>query len=107
VTWHTTGDELRGCIGTFTSEPLSKNLSQYALISALQDSRFPPITSQELSSLSVAVSLLVNFDKDALHPLDWQVGKHGIIISFKHKGIPYITYKRSQLLSNISTRSGS
>lgn len=62
VTW-TTGkdDDLRGCIGTFTGQKLSKILGQYALISAFQDDRFEPIEKKELPLLSVGVSLLVNF----------------------------------------------
>ena len=45
-------DELRGCIGTFAPQKLSKILSRYALISALQDSRFDPISKSELHELS-------------------------------------------------------
>ena len=70
-------DELRGCIGTFAPQKLSKILSRYALISALQDSRFDPISKSELHELSVGVSLLVNFTKIS-DPLAWEVGKHGI-----------------------------
>ena len=70
-------DELRGCIGTFAPQKLSKILSRYALISALQDTRFDPISKSELPELSVGVSLLVNFTKIS-DPLGWEVGKHGI-----------------------------
>lgn len=36
VTWHCeSGSELRGCIGTFSNQPLMVNLGQYALVSAL------------------------------------------------------------------------
>lgn len=42
VTWLLDG-ELRGCIGTFSPERLSKILAQYSLISALEDDRFDPI----------------------------------------------------------------
>ncbi|XP_051912497.1 uncharacterized protein R166.3-like [Hippocampus zosterae] len=87
VTW-TKGpeDDLRGCIGTFQADRLSKLLPQYAMISAFSDSRFKPITLKELPSLSVAVSLLVNFEKRGKKPLDWEVGKHGVIIEFEAKG---------------------
>ena len=44
VTWtFTKDDDLRGCIGTFAPNPLSKILGKYAMISAFQDSRFPPV----------------------------------------------------------------
>lgn len=43
VTWMHSGD-LRGCIGTFDPEKLSKILGEYSLISALEDDRFDPIS---------------------------------------------------------------
>ena len=86
VTW-TTGEEkdLRGCIGTFSNESLSKNLGTYALTSALKDSRFNPITLKEVPTLNVGVSLLTNFEKINDH-LDWEVGKHGVNIDFEVNG---------------------
>jgi len=87
VTW-TKDDRLRGCIGTFQSEDLDSNLSKYTLISALKDTRFKPITLQEVPSLNCGVSLLINFDP-CEHPLDWEVGKHGIIIEFTFEDTPY------------------
>ncbi len=85
VTW-TTGPEkdLRGCIGTFTSSALENNLPKYALIAALNDSRFNPVSLKEVPNLQVGVSLLVNFEP-ASHPLDWEVGKHGIEIDFVYR----------------------
>ena len=63
VTWKIGEDEdLRGCIGTFDQTgKIGKLLPQYALISALQDSRFDPISSREVPHLKVSVSLLTNF----------------------------------------------
>ena len=85
VTW-TTGEEkeLRGCIGTFASEKLEKNVQRYALISALKDDRFPPIKLNEIPNLNCEISLLVNFEK-IKSPIDWEVGQHGIDITFKDK----------------------
>jgi len=89
VTW-TIGKEkdLRGCIGTFSAEKLGKNLGKYALTSALNDSRFDPITKDELQHLHVAVSLLTEFEEAKDH-LDWEVGKHGIEIDFEARGRAY------------------
>ena len=83
VTW-TTGKEkeLRGCIGTFKSNDLEKNLRDYTIISS-KDSRFPyPIGLNELPNLNCEVSLLVNFEQ-AKNPYDWEIGKHGIDIKFE------------------------
>lgn len=57
VTWNTrpnrpfASQRLRGCIGTFEPQPIREGLAKYALISAFNDSRFPPIEERELSSL--------------------------------------------------------
>ena len=86
VTW-TTGKnkDLRGCIGTFVSNELETNLKNFSLIAALNDRRFPPISAKEIPNLNCGVSLLINFE-DAKDCYDWEVGKHGIQISFEEGG---------------------
>ena len=83
VTW-TTGKnkDLRGCIGTFHSDDLEKNLKNFALSAAFEDSRFPPINEKEIPTLNCGISLLINFE-DAKNCYDWEVGKHGIQIFFE------------------------
>ena len=92
VTW-TIGQNknLRGCIGTFVSDNLEKNLKNFSLVSALKDRRFPPISIKEIPKLNVGVSLLINFE-DAIDCYDWEVGKHGIQISFEENGHYSATY---------------
>lgn len=82
---------LRGCIGTFDrTQSLSKVLGEYALLAALEDDRFEPITTRELPLLTVAVSLLVNFsDKPLRNPLKWTVGKHGVDMEVLYQGKRY------------------
>ncbi|XP_075919977.1 AMMECR1-like protein [Petromyzon marinus] len=82
VTWKIGRDKrLRGCIGTFSAMNLHSGLREYTLTSALKDSRFPPVTREELPRLFCSVSLLTNFE-DATDFLDWEVGVHGIRIEF-------------------------
>ncbi|KAK3484716.1 AMMECR1 domain-containing protein [Neurospora hispaniola] len=94
VTWNVVRDSddddvsLRGCIGTFESQPLSSGLPSYALTSALQDTRFHPISRAELPSLQVAVTLLTDFEP-AADAMDWELGKHGLRISFVYRGRRY------------------
>lgn len=57
-------------------------------IRAFDDTRFTPITLSELPSLSAAVTLLTDF-VPALIPTDWELGIHGIRISFSHRGKRY------------------
>ncbi|CAK7568237.1 MAG: hypothetical protein SEPTF4163_006222 [Sporothrix epigloea] len=102
VTWNTvengvqdeTDDEdtehiLRGCIGTFESIPLEQGLATYALTAALEDTRFRPISGRELPDLEVAVTLLTDFEPAHDGAEDWELGKHGLRISFSHNGYQY------------------
>ena len=74
--------DLRGCIGTFDeSGKLGDTLTNYSLIAAIKDTRFKPIVEEELPSLRCEISILSNFEVIE-HPLDWQVGTHGIEIEF-------------------------
>ncbi|XP_055909165.1 uncharacterized protein CG5902 [Eupeodes corollae] len=82
VTWKIGRDKrLRGCIGTFSAMHLHSGLREYALTSALKDSRFSPITRDEFPRLTVSVSILQNFE-EARGYLDWTLGIHGIRIEF-------------------------
>ncbi|XP_045898870.1 AMME syndrome candidate gene 1 protein homolog [Micropterus dolomieu] len=77
VTWKIGRDKrLRGCIGTFSAMNLHSGLREYTLTSALKDSRFPPMTRDELPRLFCSVSLLTNFE-DVGDYLDWE----GVIIA--------------------------
>ncbi len=52
-------EELRGCIGyTRPVEPLALNVIHAAIAAATGDPRFPPVTSAEINSLIVEVSIL-------------------------------------------------
>lgn len=92
VTWNTLsarhGASLRGCIGTFEAQPLEEGLSSYALTAALHDTRFDPVRLRELPSLEAAVTLLTDFE-DADDADDWELGLHGLRISFYHHGRRY------------------
>ena len=78
--------DLRGCIGSLQSQTLMKAIPQYALISALSDQRFQPISETEIPLLKVSVSLLVDYEEVGTgldHCFDWVVGIHGIMIQFQ------------------------
>ncbi|KAJ8440752.1 hypothetical protein Cgig2_005483 [Carnegiea gigantea] len=85
VTWKKVvngGDpRLRGCIGTLEARDIISGFRDYALTSALRDRRFPPIQPKELPQLECTVSVLTDYET-AIDYLDWEVGKHGIIIEF-------------------------
>ncbi|KAL3426361.1 hypothetical protein PVAG01_03152 [Phlyctema vagabunda] len=93
VTWntisaHSAFRNLRGCIGTFEAQPLAAGIASYALTSALEDTRFSPITAGELASLEVSVTLLTDFEP-ARDAMDWELGVHGLRISFYYRNRRY------------------
>jgi len=82
VTWKIGREKkLRGCIGTFSALRLHDGLKEYCLSSALRDSRFRPVTHDEVHKLHCGVSLLTNFEAENNY-LDWEIGIHGIRIEF-------------------------
>lgn len=82
VTWKVGREKrLRGCIGTFNALSLHAGLREYAATSAFKDSRFSPITWEEVPRLHVSVSILTHFE-DSKDYLDWEIGVHGIRIEF-------------------------
>ena len=91
VTWEKTSCllnpdyTLRGCIGTLSPRILSSGLSEYAKISAFHDSRFNPISVEEVANLRVTVSLLVRFQQCS-DCFAWDIGVHGLILKFHDNG---------------------
>jgi len=53
--------------------------------SALEDTRFDPITLKELLKLECAVTILTDFEP-AEGPMAWEIGVHGLRISFVYHG---------------------
>jgi len=99
VTWNTvygSSTRLRGCIGTFEARELGDGLRSYALTSAFHDTRFEEkIALNELPVLECGVTLLSNFET-VPDPMAWEIGVHGLRISFKdnnsRKGVCGSTY---------------
>ncbi|KAH9566094.1 hypothetical protein CY35_04G112100 [Sphagnum magellanicum] len=48
---------------------------------ALRDRRFPPIQAREIPYLECTVSLLTDYESASSY-LDWEIGKHGMILEF-------------------------
>ncbi|KAJ5661320.1 uncharacterized protein N7484_000692 [Penicillium longicatenatum] len=92
VTWNTISrsgsKSLRGCIGTFEAQNLEAGLKSYARTSAFDDTRFSPITKSLLPALSCSLTLLGSFEP-CTNPMDWNLGTHGLRISFIHRGRRY------------------
>jgi AmmeMemoRadiSam system protein A len=71
---------LRGCIGRVTStRSLLQTVKEVAVSSAFEDPRFPPVTTEEWSSIRVEVSVLSPLRRVS-DPQAVLVGTHGIMI---------------------------
>lgn len=110
------GEELRGCIGSvYPTKPLILDIIDNAQNAAFQDSRFQPLTLEELSELNVSVSILssierINF-KDERDLLS-QIYPHGVIIAERERRAVYLPVVWEQLpdrqvfLSSLKEKAG-
>jgi AmmeMemoRadiSam system protein A len=77
--------QLRGCIGFIEPIlPLHQAVMQASVYAACQDSRFLPITQDELDDLKVEISVLTPLRKID-DPKRVTVGKHGLVIAMDGK----------------------
>ena len=93
-------DQLRGCIGQFTSEvPLIELVVEMAKASATSDPRFfaDPITADELEQLDIEISVLSPLNRTD-DPLSLRLGVDGIYIK---KG-----YASGCFLPQVATETG-
>ncbi len=72
--------KLRGCIGyTTPMKSLAKTVRDVAGDAALEDSRFTPVTAQELPNLEYEISVMSPL-RHVLDIKDIKVGQHGLIV---------------------------
>ena len=96
VTLHQ-GENLRGCIGSFTGEgPLLQTVQQMAVAAATRDPRFPSVTADEVPALTLEISVLSPLRVGTADEVE--VGLHGIFIT---RG-----YHRGVLLPQVATEHG-
>jgi len=75
------GERLRGCIGTITaSMPLYKAIQEMVTAAASRDPRFVPIGPDELSLLTIEVSVL-GPRQPLVDPAELEIGTHGVCVS--------------------------
>jgi uncharacterized protein (TIGR00296 family) len=81
----TKSGSLRGCIGfPYPVMPLGEAIVHVARAAALEDPRFPPVTKDELATISLEVTVLTIPEplggEPAKRPQQVIVGKHGLIV---------------------------
>ena len=105
--------ELRGCIGhTRADLPLYQAVQQMAVAAATSDPRFPPLTPDGLSNVTVEISILSPFRR-VTDVEQVQVGTHGLMI-FKgsQQGLllPQVPveqgWNREEYLDNLCLKAG-
>ena len=112
VTLHNQGN-LRGCIGYIRAQkPLHQTIKEMALAAAFQDSRFKPVTQDELNDLDIEISVLTPLVKIS-DVEEIAVGKHGIYIiqnSFSGLLLPQVAteqkWDRESFLKHTCTKAG-
>ncbi len=80
VTLHKRG-RLRGCVGDIQPErPLYQVVRERAISAASHDSRFPPVTPDELNQIDIELSVLTRPRRVSGHQ-EIELGRHGIIMT--------------------------
>jgi len=80
VTLKIKGD-LKGCIGyPLPHEPLCKTIIDNAVMAAFKDYRFEPLKEEELSDVTIEISVL-SLPEPVKEISEIEIGKHGIIVS--------------------------
>jgi AmmeMemoRadiSam system protein A len=78
------GDELRGCIGQLNPDSELFEVVQHCVISAAaEDTRFLPVTKDELPGLNIEISVLTPFQR-IQRIEEIEVGRHGLYIAQAH-----------------------
>ena len=92
------GDELRGCIGHLKADrPLFRAVQEMAVSAATCDTRFDPLSLDELSSLRVEISVLSPLRR-ITRIEQVEVGTHGLVITKNGR--------RGLLLPEVATERG-
>lgn len=88
--------KLRGCIGSFsTSNPLYESVQDLTRAAALTDSRFKPVTSEEVDQIEIELSVLSPLEK-IVNIDDFKLGQHGIYMKSGYQSgtfLPQVAHK--------------
>jgi AmmeMemoRadiSam system protein A len=105
--------ELRGCIGYVEGRsPLGEAVEEMAVRSAFHDPRFPPLTKEEFSKISIEISVLSPLEKlDSVEAI--VIGLHGLMIeSDAYRGLllPHVAvehgWNAEEFLSQTCVKAG-
>jgi AmmeMemoRadiSam system protein A len=82
--WRRDSGQLRGCRGECQAQrPLIQSVAQMAVAAAVDDSRFEPVTIEEVPDLRIEINALTAMR--AIQPDDVIVGRHGLLVVRGHQ----------------------
>jgi AmmeMemoRadiSam system protein B/AmmeMemoRadiSam system protein A len=105
--------QLRGCIGYVAPfKPLYLAVRDVAMLAAVRDTRFRPVTTSELGSLQYEISVLSPLHR-VMNTQEIRVGQHGLLIhTSDHEGLllPQVAtdegWDRATLLEQVCYKAG-
>jgi AmmeMemoRadiSam system protein A len=105
--------KLRGCIGTLSPEgDLTRTVPRFALRAALEDPRFPPLSSGELPECDIEISVLTP-PAPVEDPETIEVGRDGLIIEARGQSgllLPQVAtewgFDRERFLAEVCLKAG-
>jgi AmmeMemoRadiSam system protein A len=90
------GGILRGCVGQVENPgPLADMVARASMNAALHDSRFPPISAEEIATLEIEISVLTA--PEPITPETIVAGRHGLLVvrgSFRGLLLPQVARER-------------
>jgi len=107
----TKNGQLRGCIGNFEPDKrLYEVINDIALDAALRDTRFSPVTADEMKDIKIEISVL-SPRKTISSPNEIVPGKHGVYLTEDDKSgtfLPQVAtdqnWTREEMLNNLCTQ---
>lgn len=104
---------LRGCIGNLGDPaPLVESVREYAVKAALEDPRFPPVTREELSDITIEISVMTPL-KEIPHYRLIRLGVDGVVIRKGYRGAVYLPQVATEtgwsldtLMTNLCRKAG-
>jgi len=106
-------ETLRGCIGSLEpQDEMYQSVHRNAILAALRDTRFRPVTPKELPEINVHVSILSPIRAIESHN-DFTIGEQGIILSKKGRRSVFLPevapeqgWNKEETLTHLSMKAG-
>jgi AmmeMemoRadiSam system protein A len=76
--------QLKGCVGQpVPLDPLAETVASCAVLAAREDTRFTPVTPEQIAALTIEISALSPMNP--VRPEEIEIGKHGIWIEMDRR----------------------